>query len=57
LTKDEALKYLHDLYFGRIGQSSDPIKQEKIILSEAEQEAIEELKKEKLKEEVKKNDK
>ncbi len=57
LTKEEALKYLHDLYFGRIGQSVDPIKQERIILSEAEQEAIEELKKEKLKEEVKKNDK
>jgi hypothetical protein len=57
LTKDEALKYMHDLYFGRLGQSVDPIKQERIILSEAEQEAIEELKKEKLKEEVKKNDK
>jgi len=57
LTKEEALKYLHDLYFGKIGQSVDPIKQERIILSEAEQEAIEELKKEKLKEEVKKNDK
>jgi len=56
LTKDEALKYLHDLYFGRLGQSVDPIKQERIILSKAEQEAIEELKKEKLKEEVKKND-
>jgi len=53
----KALKYLHDLYFGRLGQSVDPIKQERIILSEAEQEAIEELKKEKLKEEVKKNDK
>lgn len=54
LTKDEALKYLHDIQFGKIGQSVDPIKQQKIILSEAEQEAIEEVKKEKIKEEIKK---
>ena len=54
LTKDEALKYLHDVQFGRIGQSVDPVKQQKIILSEAEQEAIEEVKKEKIKEEIKK---
>lgn len=54
LTKDEALKYLHDIQFGRIGQSVDPIKQEKIIISQAEQEAIEEVKKEKIKGELKK---
>jgi len=57
LTKDDALKYMHDIQFGKIGQSIDPIKQEKIILSEAEQEAIEEVKKEKIKGELKKDDK
>ena len=53
LTKKEALNYLHDIQFGRTGQSVDPIKQEKLVLSAAEEAAIDELKKERAKKLIK----
>lgn len=54
MTWKEAVDYIYNRGFGKTGQSPAPVKQEKIIVSEAEQELIDEIKKDEIKEKFKK---
>jgi hypothetical protein len=50
MTQKEVIDYIYNRGFGKTGQSPAPMKQEKIIVTEAEQELIDEIKKDKIKE-------
>jgi hypothetical protein len=54
MTQREVIDYIYDRGFGKTGQSPAPIKQEKIIMTEAEIELADEIKKEGIKEKLKK---